>query len=332
MSLHGRPHRPESITNELAIKIPASYYAAMPHADTDLVAHIRDLSQPALPVTPALDEPWSSLVARSLPRRPKAVLFDIYGTLFTSASGDIGTTTGSDITPAVAAALELIGRRSGSELSPEELARRFRHEIDRSHETSRAKGIQSPEVDVREIWQRAAAGSSLFENSATVELFALCYEMQSNPVWPMPGAALLLNRLCGEVRMGIVSNAQFYTPLLFPALLESTIHEIGFEAALISFSYEHGFAKPNPLLFSGPLAELADQGIDSSEAVYLGNDMLNDVTTAAAAGCMTILFAGDRRSLRLRTNHVAVQTELPDSVVQTLEQAGSLILGPKEKT
>jgi len=34
-----------------------------------------------------------------------------------------------------------------------------------------------------------------------------------------------------------------------------------------------------------------------SKTLYVGNDMLNDIWTATEAGCRTVLFAGDQRSL-----------------------------------
>ncbi len=332
MSLHGRPHRRESTTNILANQIPASYYAAMPSLDDGLLRHIRELSRPAYPETPALPSRFRSLLSRPLPRKPKAVLFDIYGTLFTSASGDISTIDQRDCTPAVASALELAGAGPLSSEATTALANRFRAEIELDHRRSRSAGTLFPEVDVREIWRRAIADLSILDGPGMVERFAVCYEMAANPVWPMPGAAALLSRLRDRLPMGIVSNAQFFTPLLFPGLLGSTISELGFKPSLVSFSHDHRIAKPDPRLFARPLAALADQGIDSSQVVYIGNDMLNDIATATVTGCMTILFAGDRRSLRLRENHPAVGSLAPDSVVQTLEHAGTIVLARREKT
>ncbi|MEE8441217.1 MAG: HAD family hydrolase, partial [Spirochaetia bacterium] len=292
---------------------------------------VRELSHSALPETPILPSPFHALLLQPLPCRPKAVLFDIYGTLFTSASGDISSVDQRDSTSAVATALDLIGAGPISTKERAALASRFHTEIKRDHRRSESAGVEFPEVDVRKIWRRAATGLAILDGPGMVERFAVCYEMAANPVWPMPGVAALLSRLRDQLPMGIVSNAQFYTPLLFPGLLGRTIDEFGFQPNLVSFSYDHRIAKPDLHLFDRPLAALADQGIDSSKVVYIGNDMLNDVATATAAGCMTVLFAGDRRSLRLREHHPAVGSLAPNSVVQTLKHAGTIVLGPKEK-
>ena len=47
--------------------------------------------------------------------------------------------------------------------------------------------------------------------------------------------------------------------------------------------------------------------------------MLNDIYPAAAAGFITALFAGDRRSLRLRKEHPACKGLQPDAIVLDLE-------------
>jgi putative hydrolase of the HAD superfamily len=50
--------------------------------------------------------------------------------------------------------------------------------------------------------------------------------------------------------------------------------------------------------------------------------MLNDISTASAAGCRTALFAGDRRSLRLREGENTVE---PDMIITGLTELESLI-------
>ncbi|MCL1812348.1 MAG: hypothetical protein FWG29_02365, partial [Treponema sp.] len=58
--------------------------------------------------------------------------------------------------------------------------------------------------------------------------------------------------------------------------------------------------------------------------LYIGNDMKNDITGAAGEGFTTALFAGDRRSLRLREDDPACAGKRPDMVLrdlQTLEKA-----------
>jgi putative hydrolase of the HAD superfamily len=126
--------------------------------------------------------------------------------------------------------------------------------------------------------------------------------------------------------MGIVSNAQFYTRELFPALLERSTDDCGFAADLQIYSYEQGFAKPGQYLYRLAAQRLATRGIVPSEALYVGNDMLNDIAPAQRAGFRTALFAGDARSLRLRAEDPQVDGIRPDLVVTRLLDLNGCIL------
>ena len=68
-------------------------------------------------------------------------------------------------------------------------------------------------------------------------------------------------------------------------------------------------------------------GISAAEALYVGNDMLNDITPAHALGFRTALFAGDARSLRLRENDERVAGIEPDLVLTDLAQILHCVLG-----
>ncbi|GAB1484048.1 hypothetical protein MASR2M78_28650 [Treponema sp.] len=57
----------------------------------------------------------------------------------------------------------------------------------------------------------------------------------------------------------------------------SSIEELGFDSELLLYSYETEGGQTSPLLFNLARDTLAKRGIKSSECLYLGNDMLNDV-------------------------------------------------------
>jgi putative hydrolase of the HAD superfamily len=143
----------------------------------------------------------------------------------------------------------------------------------------------------------------------------------------MPGAARLLSFLkaAGFV-LGIVSNAQFYTPLLFEAFFGGTPEALGFSPELLIYSYRVGEAKPSPVLFEKARDALMKQGIGENETVCLGNDMRNDIYGAAQAGFRTVLFAGDRRSLRLREDDGLISPLLPGAVVLNLADFEQLLV------
>ena len=245
----------------------------------------------------------------------KSVLFDIYGTLFISAAGDIGVDTAVDNHQAFQAALHAVGLPAlgGAEL--------LKEAIEAEHRRKRAQGIDFPEVDIVAIWRQVLVGL-MPETTLTdeqLQQLALEYELRSNPVWPMPGLAALLAGLKSKgMRMGLISNAQFYTPLLLEAFLQKPLQTIGFDEDLCIFSYQVGEAKPSPRLFELAVTRLARFGIKTDEILYIGNDMLKDVWPASQVGLRTALFAGDARSLRLREDDPRCQGLQPDLIVKNL--------------
>ena len=84
-----------------------------------------------------------------------------------------------------------------------------------AHAVAIGNGVAHPEVDLRVLWRRLlpAAGASAAARAA------VSYECRSNPVWPMPGAARVIAALQAHTPVGVVSNAQFFTPLVLAALL-----------------------------------------------------------------------------------------------------------------
>jgi putative hydrolase of the HAD superfamily len=285
---------------------------------------------------------FSKLVGVPLPRTPRAVLFDVYGTLFSSASGDISSSMDATSPRAFRAAIQSAGIADVDLAQAARMQTAFFAEIRREHELLQERGhpdasvdgpLPFPEVDIREIWSRALrVVPSLPElPSRAVERLALTHEILTNPVGPFPDTRSTIDALCSQdVRLGIVSNAQFYTPLLFEAHFGASADSLGFRSDLLVFSYRERMAKPDPRVFHRPLRKLATEGVVPEEIVYVGNDMKNDVSTAAECGCMTVLFAGDNRSLRLREEQQL--DALPHSVILSLSDLSGLLRSGTDQT
>lgn len=228
----------------------------------------------------------------------KIVLFDIYGTLFSSAAGDISTTDTAPDRPDRA----------------DRAAVYFKEAVLQRHLAGYGK-TPYPEVRVEEIWEAYPERPPEMSGAE----FALRYELAHNPVTPMPGALECIRQLRrGGYELGLVSNAQFYTPLLFKAFFGAGPEELGFNPLFIAYSYVQGYAKPAPELFQPVLQGLTKKGYRVDECLYVGNDMLNDVFGAKNVGMKAALFAGDRQSLRLRENNPLCGELLPDLVLTSL--------------
>ena len=258
----------------------------------------------------------------------RAVIFDIYGTLFVSGSGDIGVAAAQNRAEAMSAALESGGLHlvGGEALSA--APRLFTKAIRRAQVLRSAQGVQYPEVEIRQVWadflrglldEALAVGA--MPDADGVERISVQYECLVNPVRPMPGLAQCLSRLHdSHLLMGIVSNAQFFTPPLFEAFLGRDVEGLDFEPRCVLYSYKLLEAKPSTRLFELLVAGLREHGFAPEQALYIGNDMRNDIAPAFEMGLRTCLFAGDARSLRLRKGDLLVDGVKPDRVMTDLSQ------------
>ena len=245
----------------------------------------------------------------------KAIVFDIYGTLFISASGGI------NLTPKTAEPLDqrmtvLLAKYDIAQ-SPAQLRRSLGNAIGQRHGELQARGIAYPEVEIDQVWMQVLNWDDLKK----VRAFALAYEMIANPVYPMPHLESLL-AACRDAHMpmGIISNAQFYTPCLFEHFLGADVQTLGFADDLTIYSFKTGHGKPSPYLFQLARKKLQARGLKTKRVLFVGNDMLNDIYPAQQAGFQTALFAGDQRSLRLRPDDPRCVNLKPDVVITDLDQ------------
>jgi putative hydrolase of the HAD superfamily len=202
----------------------------------------------------------------------------------------------------------LAGSREGAERN-DGPARGLIAAIERNHVRRRAEATPYPEVDIVDIWREVTTeiwpGAALDGSTVdTVDFrqLAVEYEVRVNPVWPMPGLVEVVTALddAGLI-LGVISNAQFFTPLLFPALVDRTLEDLAFAAGMQYFSYRLGVAKPDEALYRQAAVGLGEAGIE-----------------AAHCGFRTALFAGDRRSLRLREDDPRVEGVVPDLIIDEL--------------
>jgi putative hydrolase of the HAD superfamily len=255
-------------------------------------------------------------------RNFRAMLFDVYGTLLISGSGDIGI---SREQPVKEDALRDLLRRCHIDRTPDGLSTALHRAIEQEHAKARRQGIDFPEVDIVRVWQTLLGVGDLYR----LKSFILEYELTVNPVYPMPGLTTLLSTCHARcIPMGIISNAQFYTPYVMEWFLRSSMEESGFDPRLIFLSYRFGYAKPSMVMFKRAADELSRIGIPAEAALYVGNDMLNDIRPASAVGFKTALFAGDARSLRSRESDDRCRGRSPDLIVTDLRQLIAAAVNP----
>ena len=295
-------------------------WPAEPSVPHELIARLRRHAHPLKPI------PTDQRTRLTELPGIRVALFDVYGTLFISASGDIAASNGEVRSRAMAEALEAVGLpadRNRAGRAAEALV----EAITRTHKRFKERGVQYPEVDIRSIlfevleYLRPPGFGGEDPSRGLCETLAVEYECRSNPIWPMPGLAETLRHLReGGVTLGILSNAQFFTPLLFPAYLDANLEKLGFDPALCVYSYRLREAKPSLLLFRHALDMLTRRDIEPQQVLYVGNDRINDIWPAAHAGMRTALFAGDSRSFRPRDEDPRIRGVREDLLLTDLRQ------------
>lgn len=266
----------------------------------------------------------------------KCVIFDIYGTLLVSASGDIDKT--SLTSDSIVAALNFCGIETTKD---EELLAlmipEYKKTIALYQELGRSDDCRYPEIDIRAVWgtllEKFYAVEIAIDNGVApdVDRIAFIFEILSNRVYPMPEMEKIIVDLYRmNLKLGIISNAQFYTPIIMNYFMSGNIVESEridfFDEEISLYSYKERRSKPDVAMFT-KLAEILkdDYGIESDEALFVGNDMYKDIYPASTAGFQTVLFAGDKRSLRMREDQPEVTGITPDYTIVKLEELKEIV-------
>jgi putative hydrolase of the HAD superfamily len=270
-------------------------------------------------------EPLPSGASAVLPRLHdiKAVLFDVYGTLFVSASGQLGSADKQAMRHALRDTFAEHRIEVHGDIS--EAVSEFEAALAATHAERRSEDVEYPEVDINMVWEDTVEALhdrgliTTLVDDIDIPALALGFEVRSNPVWPMPGARDCLMELAERHKVvGVVSNGQWFSPLLFAALFGGTLETLGVPRDLQFWSFEAEQAKPGLTLFLRARTALEQRGIAPEQVLVVGNDMLSDIMPAAAVGFHTALFAGDARSLRQREDDPRVAGVEPDLVVLNL--------------
>ena len=150
----------------------------------------------------------------------KVVFWDVYNTLVTARRGDLDSLLKRE--SELRMAFDRTVRNFSLHAAPAELQELFLRGIEAEREKRIAEGVAHPEVRVEEIWFKLLEKSEPDEppTMSLAREVALFFERQANPKELQFRAFDVLTTLQKRgVRHGIISNAQFYTPIELSDLL-----------------------------------------------------------------------------------------------------------------
>ena len=257
----------------------------------------------------------------------RAVIFDVYGTLvnywrpgFHSIQEREKTLTEAFAELAARFDMEeTLAKMNPADAAGKTLSDFYHGLIALNREKALGKGVEYPEIRVERIWsvivlmlerngyskerRRVSLGDRAFTFADTAD-FARClaytYNFLSMGRVLYPDVTQTLRKLKEDnIVLGILSNAQFYTPvdltLLFRDQSGGKIEDFNelFDPDLTFFSYEYGVSKPDSVLFRKLFDALYEYHITPAQTVFVGNDLLSDIAPAKALGMKTVFFCGD---------------------------------------
>ena len=304
---------------------PKGYYFPIPPMPTPYVEIFRRHARPLEPI-PTGQTP----VLKPLPG-VRAVLFDLYGTLLVSGSGEVGDRGG--------AGRRRPGRGAGAlGIQPrgpfDKGSACLFDTIEAMHADARAAGRDYPEVDIVDVWRRVLAELTrrglIDPVSGQIVDFARLaveYEARANPSWPMPGLRECLEALRGKgLLLGLMSNAQFYTPALFEALLDGPPEAFGFDRSLQYYSYQYGWGKPSPRLFELAAEALGRSGGRARRGRLRGKRHAQRRSAGAAGGLSHGPFRRGRQESAAPPGRPRVEGVAADVILTDLGQIVECIL------
>ncbi len=203
-----------------------------------------------------------------------------------------------------------------------------------NHEKSLKKGVTFPEVRIEEIWVviimmlgRHGYDPSVLdlgENRDVAKCAAFYYNFHALGRQFYDGAVGALSELNkNNIKCGILSNAQFYTPIDLTLLIRDQSNNAFddyrelFDDDLVFLSCEYGVAKPNQMLLRKLFDALYELQILPNQTLFVGNDLSLDIQPAAEAGMRTAFFTGDDMSAFIHDLNGKV---IPDIVFDSWEE------------
>ncbi len=292
-------------------------------------------------------QPFSFRASREKLSDIRVVIFDIYGTLFNYWKPAFAREPDKNkaLLDTFASTIDYFGMGPYlTEMNPESPPEKtlwdlYHGLITLKRDLMLEKEMEFPEIRIEEVWltillmlKRRGYSFSKKDLGTDDELsrcMAYYYNFHVFHRGMYPGAAAALAALKNKnMTLGILSNAQFYTPIDLTLFLrdgsEGRFDDMGelFDHDLVFFSYEYRMAKPSLALFRKLFDALYEYQALPSQSLFVGNDLTADIRPAQEAGMKTALFTGDDRCVFIgdRENGVVPDivfsnwNELPDLV------------------
>jgi FMN phosphatase YigB (HAD superfamily) len=293
------------------------------------------------PAAPEADPPKARPHLAPLPGI-RAVLWNVYGTLIRTSSGELRFETDDAFITEVALEKTIHEFKMWNSMSrkpgqPSAYMREVYQKVLNEIRLAPSPGEKSPEILAERVWESiikklfqkeytfdAGFFGSLNEFSKKVAYFfheslqgTACYN----------GAAEALRAVVGAgLAQGLLADGQCFTPVQLRRGMRTQDEKLELDEFIPPsrrwLSADYRAKKPSETLFRAAVKALGEAGIEPHQVLHVGSSLMRDLAPARRFGMRTALFAGDRSSLvappdRLKDIHCrpdVLLTELPQIV------------------
>lgn len=192
-----------------------------------------------------------------------------------------------------------------------------------------------PEVDSRKIWrvviERLQAKEYTYDRPTfgdedeLAEKVAYFFHASLQGVEAAENADLALKAVAASgLSQSLLGNGQSFTviQLLRALRAQGAPSAPGdlFSLDCLTLSFQEGVRTPSKSLYRSYLRRLSAQGIDPAEALHVGCRLEDDLAVAKSLGMRTVLYAGDKLSLRATREEMKQDALRPDRLLTDLAQ------------
>jgi FMN phosphatase YigB (HAD superfamily) len=297
------------------------------------------------PAAPKLESPHALPYAKPL-AGIKAVAWDVYGTLLRIADGELLFQHPQTVRMEVAldktlqefALWHSMSRKPGAPW--EYLQTLYLRAYDDLRLAGSGRKGDLTEIDAAKLWRRVLDKLNLEELKYDEALYGDLDELAEKMAYffhaslqgteAAPGALETLLALSDAgIATGLVADGQAFTEVqLLRALREQgTLPPAGrlWRSDLVVLSSQEGVRKPSKSLYLRAIERFLAVGIEPPEVLYVGARLREDLTIAKSMGFRTVLFAGDKLSLRATLSDLRDPAVKPDRMMTELKQIREIL-------
>jgi FMN phosphatase YigB (HAD superfamily) len=277
----------------------------------------------------------------------RAVVWDVYGTLLRITDGDMLLHHHKEIRMQVALEKTInefnmwnsMTRRPGAPW--EYMLQKYRNALDDLEMTGNVAQGDFPQVNSSQVWRRLLEMldkkeykyDKLFYGNLDELAEKVAYFFQSSlqGVEASPRALKTLISLGQQgIVQGVLADTQTFTWVQLIRALgkQGEMPPLAqlFDPSLLIMSDQLGVRKPSPSLFATCVHQFAQKGIQPPEILYVGNRLQGDLAVAKQWGMRTVLYAGDKTTLKATPQEIKHPDIRPKRLVTELKQIKKLFI------